>query len=557
MGNCAEGARSLFSLDEMRRMGDRRPDRVTRYHVNERIEDWYTLSNDPNEFHFGEPSTARMSLATRRGRRYAVKTMFKRSLGRGTQALPGETLRNEIQVYIRLDHPHVARLQDVFDMDDRICMVMELLEGGELFDRVCQGAFSEMDAADACYQMFTAVGYLHKQDPPILHRDLKPENFMYTRANSNVLKLIDFGQAALGAAAGLPLGTFGYTAPEVDFRLTALGQYTDKSDIFSLGVTAYILLTGHPPFAREHGAQRRCLEAAWAYETFRGLSAEAQSFLRAVMEYDFARRPTAVEALEHPWIRDREQPQMREARLAPEAMASLKGYASASRFKKACYRMMAASLTMEEQQQVCEIFKQADRSGDGKISLDEFRQVLEANYTINEETIRKLFRDLGEGGKEVISYTEFMAAIAQERLRMHEDSLRDVFCRLDKNGDGIISMQELQVALDTTFDTSEAEELVREIGVGADGQISIEAFIVYLQREDQHPDADSSQEGSRVSRAERRRVHFCLAAKAFERELEEEKRAQFTKSFSPEASRPRRAAPMVPRQVGTWAHPAR
>merc|ERR1719230_1407167 len=89
-----------------------------------------------------------------------------------------EELESEVEVFLCMDHPHVTRLFDVYESKDYLHLVMECMEGGELFDRVSElKRFSERDAADAIWQMLLSLNYIHSHG--IVHRDLKLENFLY------------------------------------------------------------------------------------------------------------------------------------------------------------------------------------------------------------------------------------------------------------------------------------------------------------------------------------------------------------------------------------------
>merc|ERR1712159_352353 len=124
---------------------------------------------------------------------YALKRISKKGV-------PSSTLQQlvaEVEIYLALDHPHIARLRDVYETGHEILLLTECCEGGELYDRLHRRKrFSEMEAALAVRQMLLAVGYLHAHD--IVHRDLKLENFLYeTKKTDATLKLIDFGFAKI------------------------------------------------------------------------------------------------------------------------------------------------------------------------------------------------------------------------------------------------------------------------------------------------------------------------------------------------------------------------
>ncbi len=106
--------------------------------------------------------------------------------------------RQEIEIMKQVQHPHVIRLYETFEDKNYIYLVMELCQGGELFDRIVQqGHFTEGQVASITKDLLTTLNYLHKKK--IMHRDLKPENFLFVEKNrsieSSTLKLIDFGLA--------------------------------------------------------------------------------------------------------------------------------------------------------------------------------------------------------------------------------------------------------------------------------------------------------------------------------------------------------------------------
>lgn len=148
-----------------------------------------------------------------------------------------------------LDHPNIIKLYETFEDSRNIYLVMEICEGGELFDRIIdKGQFSETEARVIFTQMIQAINYCHSNG--IAHRDLKPENFLFlTKAEDSPIKVIDFGlskhfdekggHSAMTTRAGTPY----YISPEV-----LSGNYDESCDIWSSGVILYILLSGVPPF---------------------------------------------------------------------------------------------------------------------------------------------------------------------------------------------------------------------------------------------------------------------------------------------------------------------
>ena len=143
-----------------------------------------------------------------------------------------------------VDHPNIVKLHDISEEKNRYYIVTELCEGGDLFTRLERHRrFSEKDAINMLKQILAGIDYLHGKN--IIHRDLKPENILLFGQNSQV-KISDFGSSIIHNSQ-LPLtqiaGTPYYTAPEVLNE-----NYSNKCDIWSIGVITYILLSGMAPF---------------------------------------------------------------------------------------------------------------------------------------------------------------------------------------------------------------------------------------------------------------------------------------------------------------------
>ena len=145
------------------------------------------------------------------------------------------------------------RLFEIFDEGSILYLVMELMDGGELFDRIVEKeAYSEKEAAETIKPIVDAIRYCHENG--IIHRDLKPENLLYeTEDEFSIIKITDFGVARFveGELATTACGTPGYIAPEI---IGGHG-YGKEVDYWSIGIILYIMLCGFPPFYDDNNAK--------------------------------------------------------------------------------------------------------------------------------------------------------------------------------------------------------------------------------------------------------------------------------------------------------------
>jgi len=261
----------------------------------------------------GRGACGEVRLAFSRGtcQKYAVKVISKKKFSVGPRQA---ALRDEVEILKRLHHPCVIRIEDVYETDEFLYIVLELVEGGELFDRVVSVVrFEEPIAKLLFYQMLVAVKYLHEQG--ITHRDLKPENVLLSsEKNETVIKITDFGLSKVVGEQSLMqtlCGTPSYLAPEV-LLTCGTGGYSKAVDLWSLGVILFICLAGYPPFSEEikkYTLHEQIVKGIYSFpkEYWKTVSPQAIDLVKKLLTVDPKKRITVDEALQHPWISDDEE----------------------------------------------------------------------------------------------------------------------------------------------------------------------------------------------------------------------------------------------------------
>ncbi|MCJ8731244.1 hypothetical protein PDJAM_G00197200 [Pangasius djambal] len=218
-----------------------------------------------------------------------------------------EVVKNEIQVMNQLDHANLIQLYAAYESRSDIILVLEYVDGGELFDRIIDENYTltELDTVMFVRQICEGLRHMHKMY--IIHLDLKPENILCVSRLTNKVKIIDFGLARKykpREKLRVNFGTPEFLAPEVinyDF-------VSFNTDMWSLGVITYMLLSGLSPFLGDDDNEtlNSILACQWNFEesAFLGISDEAKDFISKLLLYNRSWRMGAGEALKHPWLSD-------------------------------------------------------------------------------------------------------------------------------------------------------------------------------------------------------------------------------------------------------------
>ncbi|XP_057717411.1 myosin light chain kinase, smooth muscle [Corythoichthys intestinalis] len=224
---------------------------------------------------------------------------------KGRRGKEREAARQEIQLMNKLHHPKLVRCLAAYDHKPEMVMVMEFIAGGELFERIVDDSFEHTEPASVRYvqQILQGVSYMHRQN--IVHLDLKPENIVCVDAGGTAIKIIDFGLAAqLDGKSDMRVmqGTPEFVAPEViNYEPVCLA-----TDMWSIGVICYILLSGESPFQGSSDAETLALVTAaqWEFdeESFEDITDKAKHFISSLLEKDPRRRMSSKEALAHEWM---------------------------------------------------------------------------------------------------------------------------------------------------------------------------------------------------------------------------------------------------------------
>ena len=415
-------------------------------------------------------------------REAACKAIAKRKL---VSAEDVEDVRREISILHHLgDHPNVVELIDAYEGSKHIYIVMELCEGGELFDRiVARGHYSEKDAATIFRTMMRTVAHCHNLG--VIHRDLKPENFVLkTKEPDAAIKAIDFGLSTYFEPQQHfhdIVGSAYYVAPEVLKR-----NYSNEADVWSAGVILYILLAGVPPFwaQSEQAIFDEVLKGKYDLRSdpWDKISEGAKDVVRKMLVSDPKQRATAQEVLNHPWVR--EDGDASDEPLEDVVLSRMRKFAEMNKFKKMGMLAVAKTLSKEEIAGMKEVFQAFDTDRSGTVTISELMDGLRKKGVEKAASeVAELVKSMDMDGNGELDYEEFIAATLSTAKMENEDNLARAFAYFDKDNSGYISRSEVQkvitdFGLDHEF--GDVNDFMAAADTNKDGKIDYDEFLAVM-----------------------------------------------------------------------------
>ena len=461
--------------------------------------------------------------ATRKdsGEIFAVKRMAKRFASPGVlERYFVRRIRNEVDICNHLGRSlNVAYLYAAYEDAQNVDLVMELCTGGELWDaiKVRGGAYSERDAARLVREMLRTVAQCHAAG--VLIRDVKPENFLFASPDPDApLKAIDFGISVFCNAdqdVDMRAGTPIYIAPDV-LRC----KYSHPADMWSVGIVAYMLLTGRLPFTGEEGDEvaelymskhvynnkdvfRAVLYADLDFDSspWDVISTEAKELVSSLLQREPEKRPTAEEALKSPWLAEGSggtaSTRSSAVPLGDSIVQRLQRYGTYGRLKQAALRKVAHAALAHYAEPglpaaLTAAFATMDRQGSGRIALSDLHSELRSgHFNLTDAEADQLVAqvDIDEDG--AVDWEEWVAAMMEWRAVRDStewDTLvSEAFQTMDKDSDAALGIDDLTALLcgdEECVDPDTVEAALREADVDHDGSVSLDELRVLLGSHD-------------------------------------------------------------------------
>lgn len=458
-----------------------------------------------------------------------------------------DSIRREVEVLRRLSGSlNIVKLVDVYEDEQNVYVVQELCKGGELWHRIGEAHYSERTVASFMRAVLRTIAQCHSHH--ILHRDIKPGNFMLLdHSDRSPLKAIDFGLAMPFDPEDLPRrdlgleGTPWYMAPEV-----LSSQVVPASDVWSAGVMAHQLLTGRLPFDDHRNPFAPSISAVWRsvltdkvdynMPWWEGLSDEAKDFVHTLLDRDPAKRPSAKEALKHPWLQGNSSERSVGKQIDVSVVARIQRFAQNNRFKRSVLRLIAEELLARPGALAAESALAAEGSHHGSNGSLHGHSRIAASPTTgnpiihdpNSEPMQAIYRSMQLNNSDTIDRESAAVALSQMGYKLDPtevgrlleqvdtsnsgkvrraalaasqidwrylqqnqmsdwlDIARRAFASLDKNGDGCLCVGEIMDSLRTKLPPDElrltVQQAMAEAGHGEDAEhMDFEGFLRMLK----------------------------------------------------------------------------
>ena len=355
---------------------------------------------------------------------FAIKTLKKE----GISAYQFNLLKSEVYILSNLDHPNIVKYFGAFEDNYYVHIVMEYLKGYDLYKIISLKKYNGFDEKDMCeiiFQLLKALSFIHSQN--IIHRDIKPENILFAnKRDYSTLKLIDFGLATMTNKDSKSVGTPFYMAPE-----TIDGHSNERSDIWSVGVIVYQMLTGKYAFNAEKGEN--------LYEKIKhdeidmqpliesNCSEEAKDFICKCLKKNYLERMTTQQCLEHPWI-TKFCLKKNSNLLNNDTVDTLLDFANKNALQKEIYYFLAKISSEDDINKLKQFFNQLDVDSSGTLTIEEVEKAFkEIDINITEEELKQIWEGLDFHKDGQVNYSEFLAAMVSSYNFQKEEKLWSVF----------------------------------------------------------------------------------------------------------------------------------
>ena len=449
MGNCCQVSQ-VVEIQENKSVSKRNSLRSSSY-----ILDKYSIQKDFRKKYeyqslIGSGAFGKVRLYVDRDSRtfkYAIKTIKKNIFKRHSI----ESIKREVDILRSLDHPNIVKYFETYEDECYLHIVMEYIAGDNLFRVLTDQKgfkFTERTISKIITCLLKAVLFLHHNG--IIHRDIKPENIVFVELNNfNALKLIDFGLSIQQNAKkdNRRVGTPYYMSPEM-----VRGNFNYASDVWSIGVILFIMVTGKQPFRGKSKEEvfEKIKKGAYDKNTLTRAkcSKEVKDLIKKMLVIEHTKRITVECALDHIWFKQFEKNKNINLVVDQEIIDSLKQFQYQNIFQKEIRFYLAKLCSDKEILKLKHAFLAIDKDNSGEIEYEEIPKIFnELNIEASDTELKNIFSSMDFHCDGKVNYSEFLAATISSINFNKEEKLWSAFKYFDTTDSGYITLDSVMDAL--------------------------------------------------------------------------------------------------------------
>ena len=449
MGNCCQVSQ-VVEIQENKSVSKRNSLRSGSY-----ILDKYSIQKDFRKKYeyqslIGSGAFGKVRLYVDRDSRtfkYAIKTIKKNIFKRHSI----ESIKREVDILRSLDHPNIVKYFETYEDECYLHIVMEYIAGDNLFRVLTDQKgfkFTERTISKIITCLLKAVLFLHHNG--IIHRDIKPENIVFVELNNfNALKLIDFGLSIQQNAKkdNRRVGTPYYMSPEM-----VRGNFNYASDVWSIGVILFIMVTGKQPFRGKSKEEvfEKIKKGAYDKNTLTRAkcSKEVKDLIKKMLVIEHTKRITVECALDHIWFKQFEKNKNINLVVDQEIIDSLKQFQYQNIFQKEIRFYLAKLCSDKEILKLKHAFLAIDKDNSGEIEYEEIPKIFnELNIEASDTELKNIFSSMDFHCDGKVNYSEFLAATISSINFNKEEKLWSAFKYFDTTDSGYITLDSVMDAL--------------------------------------------------------------------------------------------------------------
>ena len=449
MGNCCQVSQ-VVEIQENKSVSKRNSLRSSSYKL-----DKYSIQKDFRKKYeyqslIGSGAFGKVRLYVDRDSRtfkYAIKTIKKNIFKRHSI----ESIKREVDILRSLDHPNIVKYFETYEDECYLHIVMEYIAGDNLFRVLTDQKgfkFTERTISKIITCLLKAVLFLHHNG--IIHRDIKPENIVFVELNNfNALKLIDFGLSIQQNAKkdNRRVGTPYYMSPEM-----VRGNFNYASDVWSIGVILFIMVTGKQPFRGKSKEEvfEKIKKGAYDKNTLTRAkcSKEVKDLIKKMLVIEHTKRITVECALDHIWFKQFEKNKNINLVVDQEIIDSLKQFQYQNIFQKEIRFYLAKLCSDKEILKLKHAFLAIDKDNSGEIEYEEIPKIFnELNIEASDTELKNIFSSMDFHCDGKVNYSEFLAATISSINFNKEEKLWSAFKYFDTTDSGYITLDSVMDAL--------------------------------------------------------------------------------------------------------------